>query len=134
MGMVIALDMFDSPIDMTETARIFGVRLTPFEEVVRPTPAGRYRFPARVPSQSGNSHSDLWPAPFRVNHRLKNAASFQICLVAKERVCGCASEAPLASQAPNPVFPSNKNQPVAGLVFLYSGLTSGLLTLHEDRR
>ncbi len=40
MGMVIALDMFDSPIDMTETARIFGVRLTPFEEVVRPTPAG----------------------------------------------------------------------------------------------
>jgi hypothetical protein len=27
--------MFDSPMDMTETARAFGVKLTPLEEFVR---------------------------------------------------------------------------------------------------
>ncbi len=35
--MVIGLDMFDSPMDITETARTFGVQLTPFEQVVRRT-------------------------------------------------------------------------------------------------
>ena len=29
------LDTFDSPIDMTQTARTFGIRLTPLEEVAR---------------------------------------------------------------------------------------------------
>jgi uncharacterized protein YbjT (DUF2867 family) len=29
------LDTYDSPIDMTQTARTFGIRLTPLEEVVR---------------------------------------------------------------------------------------------------
>ncbi|MCL6647795.1 MAG: SDR family oxidoreductase [Chloroflexi bacterium] len=33
--MLAALETFDSPIDMDETARTFGVRLTPLEEVVR---------------------------------------------------------------------------------------------------
>ncbi len=32
-----ALDTYDSPIDMTETARTFGVQLTPLEEVARRT-------------------------------------------------------------------------------------------------
>ncbi len=31
------LDTYDSPMDMTQTARTFGVRLTPLEEVVRRT-------------------------------------------------------------------------------------------------
>ncbi len=35
-----SLDMFDSPMDMTETARTFGVRLTSLEEVVRRSTAG----------------------------------------------------------------------------------------------
>jgi NADH dehydrogenase len=34
-GMVAALEMFDSPIDVAETARVFGVRPTPLEEYVR---------------------------------------------------------------------------------------------------
>lgn len=34
-AMVVGFDMFDSPMDMTETARTFGVQLTPFEQVVR---------------------------------------------------------------------------------------------------
>jgi NADH dehydrogenase len=34
-GVLAALETFDSPIDMTETARTFGVQLTPLEEVVR---------------------------------------------------------------------------------------------------
>ena len=29
------LDTYDSPIDMTETARTFGIQLTPLEEVAR---------------------------------------------------------------------------------------------------
>jgi uncharacterized protein YbjT (DUF2867 family) len=35
LGMVIGMDMFDSPIEMKETARAFGVPMTPFEQVVR---------------------------------------------------------------------------------------------------
>ncbi len=35
-----ALDMYDSPIDMAETARTFGVRLTPLEEFVRRVATG----------------------------------------------------------------------------------------------
>jgi NADH dehydrogenase len=31
------LEMFDSPIEMTETAHTFGIQLTPLEEVVRRT-------------------------------------------------------------------------------------------------
>ncbi len=31
------LDTYESPMDMTETARTFGVRLTPFEEIARKT-------------------------------------------------------------------------------------------------
>jgi uncharacterized protein YbjT (DUF2867 family) len=31
------LDTYDSPIEMTETARTFGIQLTPLEEVVRRT-------------------------------------------------------------------------------------------------
>jgi NADH dehydrogenase len=38
--MAAALDMFDSPIDMTETARTFGVALTPLEQLVREQVAG----------------------------------------------------------------------------------------------
>lgn len=34
-GMLIGLEMFDSPVEMTETARAYGVQLTPFEQVVR---------------------------------------------------------------------------------------------------
>ncbi|HXF64696.1 MAG TPA: hypothetical protein VNK95_23910, partial [Caldilineaceae bacterium] len=34
-GMLAALETFDSPVDMAETARDFGVRLTPLEEFVR---------------------------------------------------------------------------------------------------
>jgi NADH dehydrogenase len=34
-GMLAVLETFDSPIDMAETARTFGVRLTPLDEVVR---------------------------------------------------------------------------------------------------
>jgi uncharacterized protein YbjT (DUF2867 family) len=34
-GMMAALEMFESRIDMSETARTFGVRLTPVEEYVR---------------------------------------------------------------------------------------------------
>jgi hypothetical protein len=29
------MDTYDSPIDMTETARTFGIQLTPLEEVAR---------------------------------------------------------------------------------------------------
>jgi uncharacterized protein YbjT (DUF2867 family) len=34
-GLLAVLETFDSPIEMAETARTFGVRLTPLEEVVR---------------------------------------------------------------------------------------------------
>lgn len=34
-GMLAALETFDSPLNMAETARTFGVRLTPLEEFVR---------------------------------------------------------------------------------------------------
>jgi NADH dehydrogenase len=34
-AMTAALEMFDAPVDMTETARTFGVELTPLEEVVQ---------------------------------------------------------------------------------------------------
>lgn len=34
------LDTFDSPIEMTETARTFGIQLTPLEEVARRTATG----------------------------------------------------------------------------------------------
>jgi NADH dehydrogenase len=34
-GMLAGLESYDSPIEMAETARAFGVRLTPLEEVVR---------------------------------------------------------------------------------------------------
>ena len=30
-----SFDMFDSPVDMTKTARAFGVQLTPLEQAVR---------------------------------------------------------------------------------------------------
>jgi hypothetical protein len=33
--MTAALEMFDAPVDMTETARTFGVELTPLEEFVQ---------------------------------------------------------------------------------------------------
>ena len=33
-GIAAGLEMYDSPVDMTDTARTFGVRLTPFQEVV----------------------------------------------------------------------------------------------------
>ncbi len=33
--MVVGFEMFDSPVDMAETARTFGVQLTPFEQVIR---------------------------------------------------------------------------------------------------
>jgi NADH dehydrogenase len=46
-GMLAALDTFDSVIDMAETARTFGVRLTPLEEVVRCGAAGA---PVAVPA------------------------------------------------------------------------------------
>lgn len=39
--LLIALEMFDSPVDMTETARIYGVRPTSLEEVVRQQDATR---------------------------------------------------------------------------------------------
>jgi NADH dehydrogenase len=34
-GILAALETFDSPVDMTQTAQTFGVRLTPIEEVVQ---------------------------------------------------------------------------------------------------
>jgi len=34
-GLAAGFEMFDSPIDMAETARTFGVRLTSLEEFVR---------------------------------------------------------------------------------------------------
>ncbi len=34
-GIAAGFERYDSPVDMSETARTFGVRLTPFEEVVR---------------------------------------------------------------------------------------------------
>ena len=34
-GIAASLDAYDSPVDMSETARTFGVRLTPLEEVAR---------------------------------------------------------------------------------------------------
>jgi len=40
-GVLAALETFDSPIDMAETARAFGVQLTPLEEVVQHDAAGR---------------------------------------------------------------------------------------------
>jgi uncharacterized protein YbjT (DUF2867 family) len=46
-GILAALETFDSPIDMVETARTFGVRLTPLEEVVRREATSA---PARVPA------------------------------------------------------------------------------------
>lgn len=36
-GMLISFDMYDSPIDMAETARTFGIQLTSLEKVVRRT-------------------------------------------------------------------------------------------------
>jgi NADH dehydrogenase len=46
-GVLAALETFDSPIDMVETARTFGVRLTPLEEFVRHEVAN---MPAGVPA------------------------------------------------------------------------------------
>ncbi len=46
-GLVAALETFDSPIDMVETARAFGVRLTPLEEFVQREAASA---PASVPA------------------------------------------------------------------------------------
>jgi uncharacterized protein YbjT (DUF2867 family) len=46
-GMLAALETFDSPIDMAETERTFGVRLTPLEEFVRRDVA---TMPAGVPA------------------------------------------------------------------------------------
>jgi NADH dehydrogenase len=46
-GMLAVLETFDSPIEMTETARTFGVRLTPLEEAVRREAAGA---PAGAPA------------------------------------------------------------------------------------
>jgi nucleoside-diphosphate-sugar epimerase len=34
-GMLASFEMYDSPLDMAETARTFGVKLTSLEEVVR---------------------------------------------------------------------------------------------------
>jgi NADH dehydrogenase len=39
-GIAAGLDMFDSPVDMSETSRVFGVELTPLEEVARRECAG----------------------------------------------------------------------------------------------
>ena len=35
--LLVGLDTYDSPVDMTETARTFGIQLTPLEEVARRT-------------------------------------------------------------------------------------------------
>jgi NADH dehydrogenase len=46
-GLMAALETFDSPIDMAETAGVFGIRLTALEEVVRHEAAS---FPANAAS------------------------------------------------------------------------------------
>lgn len=39
-GLMTSLDMFDSPMDMTETCAVYNVNLTPLEEFVRRQTAG----------------------------------------------------------------------------------------------
>jgi uncharacterized protein YbjT (DUF2867 family) len=51
-GMVAALETFDSPIEMAETARAFGVRLTALDEFVRRAAA---TMPAGAPAQQAGS-------------------------------------------------------------------------------
>jgi NADH dehydrogenase len=46
-GLLAAMETFDSPIDMTEAARTFGVRLTPLDEIARRDLASA---PAGVPA------------------------------------------------------------------------------------